>query len=176
MQNRDTYHNCSSPCELCIRNLNVIARLNLNSSLREAYHFGGVVSPAFKSHTTSATMICLVFNVLNVAACVYMNFHLPASSDKTLVNCRASFGPSLCYVLTSVFFVPVHPPLHKCQSELPKIQNCLGHTLHKRLEWLPNINRTQKLSPSRHHLPPSPHLTPLPPSSRSRIKDNTRSS
>ena len=79
-------------------------------------------------------MIYLVFNVLNVAACVYINFHLPAGSDKTLVNCRASLGPSLCYVLTSVFFLPVYPPLHKCQSELPKTQNRLGHTLHKSLE------------------------------------------
>lgn len=90
------YHNCSSPCELSIRNLNVIARLNPNSSLREAYYFGGVVSPAFKSHPSIAAMIYLVFNVFNIAACVYINSPLPSSSDKTLVNQRAILGPSLC--------------------------------------------------------------------------------
>lgn len=73
MQNSDMYHNCSSPCELSIRNLNVIARLNPNSSLGEAYYFEGVVSPAFKSHTSIAAMIYLVLNVSNIAACVYIN-------------------------------------------------------------------------------------------------------
>lgn len=96
MQNSDMYHNCSSPCELSIRNLNVIARLNPNSSLREAYYFGGVVSPAFKSHTSIAAMIYLVFNVFNITACVYINSPSPSSSDKTLVNHRAILGPSLC--------------------------------------------------------------------------------
>ena len=60
MQKSNMYQNCSSPCELSIRKLNVIARLNLNSSPREAYYFGGVVSPAFKSHTSIASMIYLV--------------------------------------------------------------------------------------------------------------------
>lgn len=96
MQNSDMYHNCSTPCELSIRNLNVIARLNPNSSLREAYYFGGVVSPALKSHTSIAAMIYLLFNVFNIAAYVYINFPLTFSSDKTLVNCRAILGPSLC--------------------------------------------------------------------------------
>jgi hypothetical protein len=73
MQNSDMCHNCSSPCELSIRNLNVIATLDPNSSLREAYYFGGVVSPAFKSCTSIAAMIYLVFNILNVSACVYIN-------------------------------------------------------------------------------------------------------
>lgn len=56
-QNSDMYHNCSSPRELSIRSLNVIATLNPNSSLREAYYFGGVVLPAFKSHTSIAATI-----------------------------------------------------------------------------------------------------------------------
>ena len=73
MQKSNMYQNCSSPCELSIRKLNVIARLNLNSSLREAYYFGGVVSPAFKSHTSIASMIYLVINVLNITTCVYIN-------------------------------------------------------------------------------------------------------
>lgn len=57
MQNSNMYQNCSSPCEPSIRKLNVIARLNLNSSLREAYYFGGVVSPVFKSHTSTTSVI-----------------------------------------------------------------------------------------------------------------------
>lgn len=73
MQNSDMYHNCSSPRALSIRRLNVIARLNPNSSLREAYYFGGVVLPAFKSHTSIAATIYLVFNVFNIAPCVYIN-------------------------------------------------------------------------------------------------------
>lgn len=81
MQNSDMYHNCSSLCELSIRNLNVIASLNPNSSQREAYYFGGVVSPAFKSHTSIAAMIYVVVNVLNIAACVYIN-SLSASSSR----------------------------------------------------------------------------------------------
>lgn len=93
MQNSDMYHNCSSPCGLSIRNLNVIARLNPNSSQREAYYFGGVVSPAFKSHTSRAAMIYLVFNILNVPACVSINSPSVASEDKILVNCRVALEP-----------------------------------------------------------------------------------
>lgn len=93
MQNSDMYHNCSSPCGLSIRNLNVIARLNPNSSRREAYYFGGVVSPAFKSHTSRAAVIYLVFNILNVPACVSINSPSVASEDKILVNCRVALEP-----------------------------------------------------------------------------------
>lgn len=126
MQNSDMYHNCSSPCGLSIRNLNVIARLNPNSSLREAYYFGGVVSPAFKSHTSIAAMIYLVFNILNVSACVSINFPSVASSDKILVNCRAVLGP---YMLA---FSPIHSSPHSCQNEFSKTNKqkmSVGHFL-----------------------------------------------
>lgn len=86
MQNSDMYHNCSSLCGLSIRNLNVIARLNPNSSLREAYYFGGVVSPAFKSHTSIAAMIYSVFSILNAPACVSINSPSVASTDEILVK------------------------------------------------------------------------------------------
>lgn len=134
MQNSDMYHNCSSPCELSIRNLNVIARLNPNSSLREAYHFGGVVSPAFKPHTSIAAMIYLVSSVFNIAACVYINSPSPSSSDKTLVNHRAILDPLSVCAPTLVSFRAVYPPQHKCQSEFPKTQDCLSRALHKSLD------------------------------------------
>lgn len=117
MQNSDMYHNCSSPCELSIRNLNVIARLNPNSSLREAYYFGGVVSPAFKSHTSMASMIYLVFNILNGPACVSINSPSVASLDKILVNCRVVLGPCMLAcspTLTSFLSIP-----SQLQNEIP---------------------------------------------------------
>lgn len=118
------YHNCSSPRGLSIRNLNVIARLNPNSSRREAYYFGGVVSPAFKSHTSIAAMIYLVFNILNVPACVSINSPSVASEDKILANCRAVVEP---YMLA----LPKIPP-HSCQKEFPKAKlSCLWDILLK---------------------------------------------
>lgn len=156
MQNSDMYHNCSSPRELSIRNLNVIARLNPNSSLREAYYFGGVVSPAFKSHTSIAAMIYLVFNVSNTTACVYINSPLPSSSDKTLVNHRAILGPSLCLCSDPCLSSSSLPSSTQMQSELPKTQNCLSHALPKGLDRLPTTNRPHDPSPSR---PWPVHLT-----------------
>ena len=152
MQNSDMYHNCSTPCELSIRNLNVIARLNPNTSLREAYYFGGVVSLAFKSHTSIAAMIYLVLNVFNIAACVYINSPLPSSSDKTLVNCRAVFR---------AFSVLVFQPLSlSFQSPLLDTNATVSFLKH-RTAWAMSCTKalTGSPSPTRHKTSHHPAIT-----------------
>lgn len=126
MQNSGMYHNCSSPCELSIRNLNVIARLNPNSSPREAYYLGDVVLPAFKSHTSIAAMIYLVFKVLNIAPYIYINSPPASQFRQDTGQLQGKLKPFsvLVFLPLSLSLWPIHPLTDATASFLKRKTAC----------------------------------------------------